>query len=266
MRFHWLHRGEFDSVKKIKKFSAKLEENNYYSVLLTYHSKSKDLLLKSFASASNKQKLKYMVAIRTYAITPEYLSMICKSYNEEFPNKLILNIVSGDLHSEESSIEDLPDFSEHLNTVEKRINYTKKWMQKFKELSVEYFPEIIMGGHSDLTKQICKDFNGTHLCMAKSYKEDLLRKDRIVNSKQMVTFAVVIRDTLEEAEKFIIKNAQGGEPLRWTIYGPKESVKAEIKQFYDLGITDIMISSTNKDKNVDAIHEVVKELILEEKI
>ena len=266
MNFHWLHRGEFDSVKKIKKLSAELERYNYYSVLLTYHSKNKDLLLKSFASASKKQNLKYMIAIRTYAITPEYLSMICRSYNEEFPNKLILNIVAGDLHSSETSISDLPDFYESLNTVKKRIDYTKKWLIKFKQLSTEYYPEIIMGGHSDLTKEICKDFEATHLCMATSYKEDLLRKNRVINNKQMVTFAAIVRSSKKEAEDFIRKNIDGENPFRWVIYGTKEDVKSQIKDLYDIGITDIMISNVPTDKNLNAIHQIVKELILEEKI
>jgi alkanesulfonate monooxygenase SsuD/methylene tetrahydromethanopterin reductase-like flavin-dependent oxidoreductase (luciferase family) len=272
MNFHWLSRGsEVSTVEEIKTLSSKLEDCGYYSVLLTYHSKSSDMLIKSFAAASNCQKLKYMIAMRTYAISPEYLSMICKSYNDEFPNKLIFNIVSGDFHPDETSLNDVLLISKDLDTSEKRLEYTKSWMKKFKEIVFDdYYPEIIMAGHSEMNKEICNEFDATQLSMINLYKDYSKKKNKIINKKQMITFAIVIRDSEEEALSFIMKNSYGGVTVgagtNWTIFGPKDKVKKEIQEMYNLGITDIMISSNNMDENIDAIHEVVKELILEEKI
>lgn len=254
-----MNRGDIASVSEIKALSDTLEKNNYYSLLLTYHSKTRDMLIKSFGAASNNQKLKYMLAVRTYAISPEYMSMICKAYNEEFPNKLILNVVSGDIHSEENSVKDLILISENLNTPKKRLPYTRAWMQKFKELSTEYYPEIFMAGHSDDTRAMANEFDATHISMLDMQNKYMKKYNRIVNKKQMVSLSIVIRDSVEEAVDFIKKNATGG-GLEWTIYGSKDQVAEQIKSLESQGITDIIISKINNDDKIDLVHQLIGEI------
>jgi len=269
MRFHWFYRTNI-SVPELISLSSDLEDAGYYSVLLTYHSKTHDMLLPSFGAASNSQKLKYMIAMRTYAISPEYMAMICKIYNEVFPDKLIINVCSGDLQQGESSLEDIVFIRDLIDNNEKRREYTKQWLNNFKKLAIKnYFPELIMGGHSDRTKELCKEFNAINLSAGTLYKEYYVRENKIISDKQMVEFSVVIRDSDEEALSFVsdhgVDGHKKGDDLRWTIYGTKETVKAEIKKYYDLGVTDILISYLSGDNNISGIHQMVKELILEEK-
>jgi hypothetical protein len=256
MRFHWMNRGDMSSVAEISALSQKLERHGYYSLLLTYHSKTRDLLLKSFGAASNNQKLKYMLAIRTYAISPEYMSLICKAYNEEFPDKLILNIVSGDLQKDETSVEDLVWISEYLDIPEKRLNYTKDWMSKFKELSKDYYPEIFMAGHSNITRDMANHFDATHISMLDMYRDYLKDPARIINEKQLVSLSVLIRDSKAEAREFVQRNALGN-GLGWTLYGTKEDVLEQIKELEELGITDILISKTTNDTKEDLVHKLI---------
>lgn len=261
MNFHWMHRSSFDSKKDLIELSKKLDSVGYYSLLLTYHSELPDMILKSFEAASNNQKIKYMAAIRTYAISPEYLSMICKSYNDSFPNKLILNIVSGDIKEKENSINNLVFISKDMDTSKKRFKYTEEWMSKFRQLSLDgYYPEIVMGGHSEETKKLCRTYNIANLSAGSAYKDYILSSTYIPSSKQMVEFSVVIRDSKEEAAKIV----KGGHI--WSIFGTKDEVKKEIKSFYNIGVTDIMISAENDDEKINLVHDLIKELILEEKI
>ena len=259
MKFHWMNRGDISSVHEIKELSKKLEASGYYSVLLTYHSKNKDFLIKSFAAASKDQKLKYMLAVRTYAITPEYMTMICRSYQEEFPDKLILNVVSGDIHSDETSMDDIVWFSKYLDTPEKRLDYTKDWMVKFKNLSKYYYPEIFMAGHSQETRKIANDFNATHISMLDMYKSYLNLPNRVINKKQMVSLSILIRDSKKEAEDFIQSNAMGN-GLGWTLYGTQDEVIGQIKDLSSLGVTDIIIAKINNDEKEGLIHETIRGL------
>lgn len=256
-----MDRGDLNSPEKIKLLSKELDKYGYYCMLLTYHSKNSDLLTKSLLAADNNVKLKFMLAIRTYAISPEYMSMICNSYNQEFPNKLILNIASGDIHSEETSIDDLPMFNKNFNSPEKRLEYTKKWTEKFLKISNnKYLPELIMAGHSDKTRKMANTFNATHLAMLNMHLEYLNRPDTIKNNKQMVSLSILIRENKKEAKEFLLKNNTKGSE-NWTIIGNKEEVKEEILNLFKLKITDIIISQCPNDKEVYKIHELVKEII-----
>jgi hypothetical protein len=89
MRFNWLHRGYTQDVATVEELIKELDGYGYYSVLLTYHSKADDYFIKAARVLTNKQKIKLMLAIRTYAISPEYLSMICKSLNHISNEKII---------------------------------------------------------------------------------------------------------------------------------------------------------------------------------
>ena len=142
MRFHWMDRGGLNNPQDIKIMSEQLDKYNYYSMLLTYHSKNSDLLIKSLLAADKNINLKFMLAIRTYAISPEYLSMICNSYNQSFPSKLILNITSGDIHSEENSINDIPYdecifYNDNLNFVKFTPNMCAKAKEEKEQIRSE---------------------------------------------------------------------------------------------------------------------------------
>ena len=264
-----MSRGNISSVSEIKKLSNILEHYGYYSVLLTYHSGSPDMLLKAFGASSKDQKLKYMIAIRTYAISPEYMSMICRSYNEEFLNKLILNIVSGDIQKSETSIQDIVKFSSYLDTPEKRLIYTEEWLNKFKNLASKYyFPEIIMGGHSNKTRELANKFNATHLSQLDVYKNYINNPLRVINEKQMVVITAIIRENEKDAIDFINKKHKSGvisgDPSKWVFGGTKDQVKQNIKNLKKIGVTDILIHETEGDYNSNAIHDMIKELVMEE--
>ena len=260
MKFHWMDRGGMSSPEEINSLAKQLDYYGYYSLLLTYHSLQPDLLLKSALAANNIEKIKFMIAVRTYSISPEYLSMIYGSYNELFKDRLMFNIVSGDIHSEERSLENIPMFSEYLNTPEKRLEYTEQWIDKFINLNnIWGTPEFIMSGHSDKTKLMCSKLNITHLAMLNMYMDDLNNTNRIINNKQMISMSIVVTNTVLEAKNFI--NNLSDAEKQWTICGTKDYVKDEIKKLYNLGVNEIILSRCQADDNIHLTHELVKEII-----
>ena len=262
MRFHWMDRGECDNSSKIKQLSEELEEYGYYSLLLTYHSKQTDLLTKSLLAADKNIKLKFMIAIRTYSISPEYMNMIYKSYNEIFPNKLMLNILTGDLHKNEESLENIPMFNDFFSFIENRYKYTEKWLEKFLKIcNDKSIPEIVLSGHSEQSKNMSNKFHVTNLSMFNVYKYYIKKENKIINSKQMVAISAIIRNTKQEAFEFIEKNNTTKEFYKSCIFGTKDDVKNGLLKLFSKGATDILIAPVINDDEYVEVHKIVKEIL-----
>jgi alkanesulfonate monooxygenase SsuD/methylene tetrahydromethanopterin reductase-like flavin-dependent oxidoreductase (luciferase family) len=256
-----MERGGDTSIDHLNTVSNIVDEFGYESMLLVYHSKIEDNWIKAARVLDINHKFKYMPAIRTYAISPEYCAMISKAFYNISPDRLMLNIVSGDLHEEETSVEDIVWFGKDLDTPEKRLKYTDDWILKFNSLAGNTVSEIVMGGHSNETRLMAEKYNATHLAMLNMHKQSYQNPNIIKNTKQMLSFSIIINDS-ESDIKGMLSRSLGSE--RWTIYGNKDSVKEQIKKLKDLGATDLLISPHPEDRDVSSIHYLIKEMIGEQ--
>jgi hypothetical protein len=95
--------------------------------------------------------MKMMIAIRTYAISPEYCAMMVAASNSLSKNKIVLNVVAGDLHKDETSVADVIDINDLIATSQDRVAYTTKWLDKFRSLDIikNQIPEIVISGTSE---------------------------------------------------------------------------------------------------------------------
>jgi alkanesulfonate monooxygenase SsuD/methylene tetrahydromethanopterin reductase-like flavin-dependent oxidoreductase (luciferase family) len=257
-----MERGGDTSIFYLKTVSGIVDEFGYESILLVYHSKIDDNWIKAARALDTNHKFKYMPAIRTYAISPEYCAMICKAFYTIAPDRLMLNIVSGDLHKDETSINDLIWSNNDLDTPEKRLKYTDEWIAKFIQLAGGTVSEIVMGGHSNETRLMADKYNAIHLAMLNMHKQTYNDSNFIKNKKQMLSFSVLINDSETEVEEMLSKS-RGSD--QWTIYGTKDSVKKQINNLKDLGATDLLISPHPEDNNVSSIHYLIQEMIGEQK-
>jgi alkanesulfonate monooxygenase SsuD/methylene tetrahydromethanopterin reductase-like flavin-dependent oxidoreductase (luciferase family) len=256
-----MERGGDTSISHLKTISGIVDQFGYESILLVYHSKIEDNWIKAARVLDTNHKFKYMPAIRTYAISPEYCAMICKAFYNISPDRLMLNIVSGDLHEEETSVEDIIWFGKDLDTPGKRLKYTDEWILKFNTLAGNTVSEIVMGGHSNETRLMAEKYNATHLAMLNMHKQSYQDPNIIKNTKQMLSFSIIINDS-ESDIKSMLSRSLGSE--RWTIYGNKNGVKEQIKQLKDLGATDLLISPHPEDRDVSSIHYLIKEMMEEQ--
>lgn len=260
MKFHWMDRGDNSQIDLLSKLSAKLDQVGYESLLLVYHAKMRDHWIKAARVLDVAHKIKYMPAIRTYAITPEYASMMARAFKEISPNRLALNIVSGDIHLDENSVENMIWFGKDLATPEQRLDYTDEWMSKFIELCGENLPDIVMGGHADKTKRMADKYNATHLSMLDMYLNEYKNESFYHNKKQMVAVCVVVRNTDQEAETFLNAPSEGWNK-NWTVSGSSDTVKSRLMDLANIGITDIIINAHPNDDQIDLVHNTIGELI-----
>jgi alkanesulfonate monooxygenase SsuD/methylene tetrahydromethanopterin reductase-like flavin-dependent oxidoreductase (luciferase family) len=253
-----MQRFDGSNPKELRTLSNVLDYSGYYSVLTVYHSKLPDYWIKIANIINPEHKLKYMIAMRTYAISPEYCAMICEGFSEISPQRLILNVAAGDLHSDETSRSDVVAVSELLRTHEDRVNYTSEWLEKFTKLPIlKNRPEIVVSGTSKKTIDNSEKYADAHLCMYSSYKNGL--SDLIKTKRVVVARPIIIRDTKEEAEA-IYNQLPDDMGKRSCLFGTENEIIESIEAMKSEGITDLLVSRVQIDEQHYRIHSVVKKL------
>jgi hypothetical protein len=250
--FHWLARENY-SIKNLIELSNELESVGYYSVLLTYNSKTPDSFIKIPHVINKTHKLKYMIAIRPHAISPEYLKMQCDGFYEIQPNRLIINFVAGDLLQDEDVPIPTVDRINSFMDLESRRNHLNIFLEIFKSLPGEK-PEIAVSGSSDQILNSAEQHSDILITELSQYINKGLSSKNI--NKTVVKINVCIRDTQKEIDE-IIKNKtiQGLDP---EYSGTKDKVIGKILKLHDIGIRDIMVSAGFGDSQKYRIHDLVK--------
>lgn len=256
MKFHLMQADGENSLDAIKEISTMADSCNYYSVLFVYHSLVSDSWIKCANVINKKHKFKFHIAIRSYSISPEYFVMMYKSFNQIQKNRIMFNIVAGDIHDSEESIQNLILNKENFDTVEKRVQYTNLWIKKtLFLLEGEDTPEIVMSGISDKTLDSAALFADYTLCMVDTYIDnpELFKR----NKNRMVCAAIVIRETYDEAEK-IVNEIKEKHQKRWTIFGTEEQVVEKINYLNGIGVTDLLIKIHHEDSQYDLVHNLIR--------
>jgi hypothetical protein len=171
----------------------------------------------------------------------------------------MLNIISGDLQKDETSVDDVVFINEMIKTPEQRLAYTEEWIKKFNSLNImSNKPEIVMAGHSKKTKTMAKDLDYTHASSLSMYLDYYSTENAIINSKQMVSLAISIKNNQEETEIFFNKLKENEKSL--TICGTKDQIIEKINWLQKIGITDIMVVTLPED-NPDDVHSLIKSIL-----
>jgi len=262
MRYHWFARSSEGTLEGLRKTSNKIDEVGYYSALFVYHSRIPDYWIKIANIINKSHKFKYMIAIRTYAISPEYLYMMSEAFEEIAPDRLMFNILSGDIQSDETSIQDLVFIEDMLESSNKRFIYTKEWLKKLNNLTQNFKkkPEIVIAGHSIGLRELADLYGYTQATSLDSFDRYFKNNDNMFSKKQMMSLAVIVRDSYDEAKIFwesLTKNEKC-----FSIYGDKNSIIKQFKDFEKMGMTDLLVCSLPDDElSSDKIHDIIKELV-----
>jgi len=240
-------------IESLKRLLIQLERNGYYSVLYVYHSQQSANWIKAARVVDKSQKIKHMIAVRPYSVSPEYFVMMYDAFEEICKDRIMFNIVPGRLLNDENVTENSLYISELIDTVEKRIDYADKWLEKV--TSIKKIPELVVAGIGDKSLDLANKYADYSVFTVELYNRDRERVNLNVKKMCMVNF--LIRDTYEEAEQA----AQSLTPDKKsrTFYGTKESILEQVKELEASGVTDIMIRKYPNDNKFYKIHEFVKE-------
>jgi len=259
MKFHWMHRFGFGNTEdKLVEMARTLEKSKAYSVLLTYSTGSPDYVPFLPIMIRLTKNLKFMMAFRPYTLSPEYAIRFFNTMKQAYGDRLTFNMVAGKmLEDEEQAAIKMYNLEESLiNTIEKRIEFTDKWAEKF----FSYMkPENLISytiANSPITLELGNRWTDyiifDHWRIEENYAK---AKD----TKLVLCIDPLIRETKEELDSEIEYHYQswatneGLKPSIWEkrehlIRGSMEEVKQQIRDISKkYGIDDFMIVTSQKD-------------------
>ena len=262
MKFHWMHRFDFGNRERELVYMAKtLEKSKAYSVLLTYSFGSPDFVPFLPSMIKSTKTLKFMLALRSYTLSPEYAIRIFETMKNSYGSRLTFNLVAGKMvdHEEKEAIE-MYNFDKSLiNTVGKRIELADKWADKFFGFYTKRNlkpPISYTIGNSPITLELGNkwtDYTIIHDGMV----ERSINKAK--NTKLVLTIDPLIRQTKEDLDGDIEYYTQswntnlGKKPIviekrNHSIRGNMEEVKQQITDISKrYGVEDFMIVTSQKD-------------------
>ena len=262
MKFHWMHRFDFGNRERELVYMAEtLEKSKAYSVLLTYSFGSPDYVpfLPSMIKAT--KQIKFMLALRSYTISPEYAIRIFQTMQNNYGGRLTFNLVAGKMvdHEEKEAIE-MYNFDKSLiDTVDKRIDLADKWADKFFNFYTQKNlrpPISYTIGNSPITLELGNKWTDYVIIHEGRLEESF---NGAKNTKLVLTIDPLIRETKEELDQDIEyykqswKTNLGEKPVvlekqKHSIRGNMEEVKKQITDISKkYGIEDFMIVTSQKD-------------------
>jgi hypothetical protein len=81
----------------------RLEDSGFSGVMFTYDSTLGDMITRMARHIDPEQKIKYLLAIRPYSVSPQYLCMVNESMREIAPEKFQVNLISGYIKDHEEN-------------------------------------------------------------------------------------------------------------------------------------------------------------------
>jgi len=259
--YSWFARLEDTTPHGLSCLSKSLDENNYHAVMLTYHPYDPDNFIKSLNILNPNHKIKYIIAIRPYALTPEYLAMMINAFEEVCPNRLMINIVGGMGPEEENVMDNLIINKEYFDNHITRRQYTREFIKKVKEIlpsgcSVEF----INSASLDYDIETSNMYADANLMF---YSDFIKNYSKVKTKKNIVSIMPIIRDTHEEAKEqydsMLNKNLQQD-----VIYGTEQEIIDQINSLKQMGATDFLAHPHRDNPNAYRVRLLINKMISQE--
>lgn len=235
------------SPKELKTMSKILDFYGYESMLLTFHSDESDYWIKAANAISDDEKIKYMIAIRPYAITATYCSMMVDAFNEISPNRISLNIIAGTT-DDDQALFCIP------TSIEDRKKQSGLFVERLKEVN-KNCPEVFFSGSSKETNNNVKKYGDGQILTLEKFD-----MSKYLGGRTIVRLSAIIDDNA----KFIYDGMPEGKEKNNTIFGNKAEIKNQIRQLESQGTTDLLISNTSFRPSDTEIHSLVFEMLGED--
>lgn len=207
MKFYYFG-GVLGSETSVKS-PSNLNRNNFDGVMFTHDIPQGDIFIQAAIDVKPNEKIKYLVAIRPYTISPQYLAMINDSLNKIQPGRFQLNIISGYTKDHEDSIKGIVgNINDQSDKVEKR-KYLVEFIEALNEMQTNKNLKAPLDFFVTTTNPRVLDavnkYNNKIILPYSLYKNDIwfkkFNKPLHVNSQEiMLAITPIIRQTEEELE------------------------------------------------------------------
>lgn len=181
-----------------------MHENKLDGTLFLFNTKGGDKLIKNIIKINelnnrpSSKNFNYMLALRPYTMSPQYMAMINLSFKSITGKNLKINLISGHIKEEEKdfggilgSVNDSSSSADKSKYMVDFINLTKKM-----EDVIDFAPEIYVSVTNTFTYEAAKQNGYKVIAPYSKYSKGFF--DDIDKSRLMVSLGPIIRDTEEE--------------------------------------------------------------------
>jgi len=235
-----------------------IEDHHFSGILFTYDINQGDFFTKVARDIDLSKKIKYMVAIRPYAISPQYLAMISQSVDEIMPDRLQINLISGHIKPHEREIGGIlggtNDSSSHIDKSNYLIEYIECLGKLKNSIQKNAIPDYYVSTTNPYVFEVASrlndkmiiqytDYNNGHWTDYENYqgnsqKTSVGEKIDITGKSIMVSMGPIVRKTQEELDSLNKKKHTTD-----TAYFTYDQLEARIEDMKKDGINQLMFIS-----------------------
>jgi len=246
MKIYWFQRTPTFNFKEL---SERLEISGFTGILFPYSSSGPDYFIDIAHSIDTKLKIKYMVAARPYAITPQQLVKIKTSMDKISRNRILINFVTGAIPDEEKTISTIVGDINDLSSNIERLNYMEQYLIKLKEIK-DILPQFYVSCTNKFIFEAVKD--NKVIVPYSWYKTKNLD---LQPQKSMVYVLAAIRKNKKELDSLDRANF-----LQDTEFFTENEFKDFVLSLKQDNFDGILISNNVTDLETDIILKVIEEI------
>jgi hypothetical protein len=272
MKFYYFG-GSFNAGDKENLETAPiLEKHNFDGVMFTYDSTQGDMFVRTARKIELGKKIKYLIAIRPYTISPQYLQTIHNSMDEIDKDRLQFNFVSGYVkdHEEDTGgiVGNLVDSSDPVS----KSKYMIEFIRVLNNMKINRTPlDFYISTTNNYLFEEAKKYNNKIILPYNIYKRGYWLESyegtssiielNIKNTEIMLALTPIIRKTEKELESLkdyalrpIWKKEEKSTVVDDVEYFTYEGFSKFVETLEQNGIKHLLINAVPRDE----VHIIVK--------
>lgn len=249
MNFYWFGRTKDNNLSDISK---NLEDAGFHGILLPYAVDVGDYSIEVARSMKSDQKLKYILAIRPYTISPQHLAMMVKSLNSIDADRIWINFVSGQILDEEKIVGGIIGKVNDLSSQDERRKYLEAYVPVFvdicKKLNIE--TKICISGMGEDIASLVEEYGDYNFSAYQAYRENGGLKK--ISKPRVLSMFPLIRDEQK------VNQLKNNKELPSDVFPITEADLIDlINQLKADGIEDIMFYAYTSETEIYNIVEFI---------
>jgi hypothetical protein len=190
MKMYWFER-DLQTNESLERRVNEMKKAGMDGVMYPFGSTMGDYFTKISRIIDVKSKFKYIIAIRPYTISAQYLSMVCSSINSISPNVLAINLLTGYINKHEQAYGGILSEPNDSSPSIVRSNFMLEYAKEFKKISKN---EFFVSTTNETVFNNCAE-NG--FAMIVPYVWYKVNRFDIEDQKVVISIAPVLKDNKE---------------------------------------------------------------------
>lgn len=250
--------------------TSTLDSHHFSGVMFTYDATQGDMFVRTARDIKLNEKIKYLIAIRPYTISPQYLYTITQSMNEIQKNRLQINIIPGYIKDHESHVGGIVGEVNDLSSSVDRSNYTIKFIESLNDIlqnnQLKDKPDVYISTTNSYVFDAVKKFKNKiilpYSIYSRGFWSDVVKDPSLKvpfereGTEIMLAMTPIIRETKEELESLaqhamrpVWKKGETPKVVADVEYFTPESFHEFVKMLEEDNISSLLINAVPRSES-----------------